>query len=469
MNNLPIISQTIKVLDIIWALGGFGENIQFYKEIQWDWKGEGLVPIQHTFLKDCLTDDTAYFRQSIYLASKKYPMLDGILQNKFPELWELILHFRSRYYDHDLESDDGASEEAFKEEVESLQKDPEGIDEVVEATSLTSEDVHGGDEATGDIEDSPNHKDDGSGKEKSDVAENASEKDKRESKGQNGKPKDSNSEEEKEPQDEKDDSDKSESESDKKGGPGDGQGTGQTSGPKKDEGAVVALEELISKFQQQQPCKQAEYFNKVKALLKKEISSGGSTKSHKIDKKGLIMDKYRCKYLSMMDKKKRESDKKINLFLDMSGSISEVLDDVVQILRDLVEESYEIVLYNTANGFLRESMLSKELKVKDDYYNTYSRLLGLSKSLGKRVSVGDICSPCLEDAMKIVDSADTVSTLIIADYDGFSDFVALSMGVKNIPIFLSVEDRYDDPLDHDWVNPNFSVYPEKYYIRFWDE
>ncbi len=465
-NHLPIISQTIKVLDIIWALGGFGENVQFYKEIQWNWKGKGLVPIQHTFLKDCLTDDTAYFRQSIYLASKKYPMLDSIIQNKFPELWEIILHFRSRYYDHDLESDEGASEEAFKEEVESLQKDPEGIDEVVEATSLTSEDVHGGEEATGDIEDSPNHKDDGSGKEKSDVAENASEKDKKESKGQNGKPKDSNSEEDNEPQDEKDDSDKSES--DKKGGPGDGQGTGQTSGPKKDEGAVVTLEELISKFQQQ-PCKQAEYFNKVKALLKKEISSGGSTKSHKIDKKGLIMDKYRCKYLSMMDKKKRESDKKINLFLDMSGSISEVLDDVVQILRDLVEESYEIVLYNTANGFVRESMLSKELKVKDDYYNTYSRLLSLSQSLGKRVSVGDICSPCLNDAMKIVDSADTVSTLIIADYDGFSDFVALSMGVKNTPIFLSVEDRYDDPLDHDWVDPNFSVYPEKYYIRFWDE
>jgi hypothetical protein len=207
----------------------------------------------------------------------------------------------------------------------------------------------------------------------------------------------------------------------------------------------------------------------VKALLKREISSDGNTKSHKLDKKGLIMDKYRCKYLSMMDKKKRESDKKINLFLDMSGSISEVLDDVVQILKDLVEESYEIVLYNTANGFVRESMLSKELKVKDDYYNTYSRLLKLSQSLGKKVSVGEICSPCLEDAIKIVDSADTVSTLIIADYDGFSDFVALSMGVKNIPIFLSVEDRYDDPLDHDWVNPNFSVYPEKYYIRFWDE
>lgn len=42
-----------------------------------------------------------------------------------------------------------------------IQKESEGIDEVAEATSKISEDVHGGDEATKDIEDSPNAANDG--------------------------------------------------------------------------------------------------------------------------------------------------------------------------------------------------------------------------------------------------------------------------------------------------------------------
>ncbi len=44
------------------------------------------------------------------------------------------------------------------------QKEKENIEEVAEATSLTSEDVHGGKEATKDIEDSPNPADDGKDK-----------------------------------------------------------------------------------------------------------------------------------------------------------------------------------------------------------------------------------------------------------------------------------------------------------------
>ena len=42
-----------------------------------------------------------------------------------------------------------------------IQKDEEGIKEVAEATSKNSEDVHGGDEATKDIKDSPNAANDG--------------------------------------------------------------------------------------------------------------------------------------------------------------------------------------------------------------------------------------------------------------------------------------------------------------------
>ena len=51
------------------------------------------------------------------------------------------------------------------EESEPIQKEPEDIEEVAEATSLTSEDVHGGNEATKDLQDSPNPADNGQNRE----------------------------------------------------------------------------------------------------------------------------------------------------------------------------------------------------------------------------------------------------------------------------------------------------------------
>lgn len=54
-----------------------------------------------------------------------------------------------------------AKEKKDKGAEKPIQKEKEGVDEVAEATSKTSEDVHGGDEATKDIEDSPNAADDG--------------------------------------------------------------------------------------------------------------------------------------------------------------------------------------------------------------------------------------------------------------------------------------------------------------------
>ncbi len=60
------------------------------------------------------------------------------------------------------DSNEEESESAEKEGAENpVQKESEGVEEVVEATDKTSEDVHGGDESTKDIEDSPNAADDG--------------------------------------------------------------------------------------------------------------------------------------------------------------------------------------------------------------------------------------------------------------------------------------------------------------------
>lgn len=57
--------------------------------------------------------------------------------------------------------DPSKGDEQKPQEQKPAQKESEGVKEVAEATSKTSEDVHGGDEATKDIEDSPNAANDG--------------------------------------------------------------------------------------------------------------------------------------------------------------------------------------------------------------------------------------------------------------------------------------------------------------------
>lgn len=65
--------------------------------------------------------------------------------------------------EEDSSKQDGEDKEK-KETEDTVQKEKEDIEEVVEATSLTSEEVHGGKEATKDIEDSPSPADEGKDK-----------------------------------------------------------------------------------------------------------------------------------------------------------------------------------------------------------------------------------------------------------------------------------------------------------------
>lgn len=64
--------------------------------------------------------------------------------------------------EEDLRTEKPPSEPSEEEGAEEpIQKESEGVDEVAEATAKTSEDTHGGDEATKDVENSPNAANDG--------------------------------------------------------------------------------------------------------------------------------------------------------------------------------------------------------------------------------------------------------------------------------------------------------------------
>jgi uncharacterized protein with von Willebrand factor type A (vWA) domain len=66
--------------------------------------------------------------------------------------------------DAEEKSDEDSEQKEIKQSENIEQKDKEDIDEVAESTTETSEDVHGGKEATKDIEDSPNPADEGKDK-----------------------------------------------------------------------------------------------------------------------------------------------------------------------------------------------------------------------------------------------------------------------------------------------------------------
>lgn len=89
----------------------------------------------------------------------------GELPNHLDELYEIEGDVDNNQ-EIEIKADKIIDERESKEEEENaeeepIQKEKEGVEEVVEATTKTSEDVHGGDEATKDIEDSPNPADNG--------------------------------------------------------------------------------------------------------------------------------------------------------------------------------------------------------------------------------------------------------------------------------------------------------------------
>lgn len=267
-----------------------------------------------------------------------------------------------------------------------IQKEQEYIEEVVEAITYTSEDVHGGNEATGDIEDSPNASNNGINEINSHYVE-----------------------------------------------------------------SNIDIE---TNWYGENDCKtdlSIYIINAVIDIYKKYSNSKTSNGYRLYDTRKIVKHLLsHQEYKIPKDKYSKSESKDVLFFIDTSGSVIDyyTINESIKMLEKI---GFNCYICGAGNGFIQEDM-------DDDPYGVRQTLIDIGA--GK---LAKIVRPSLTSAIKMANEA--TFSIIIADFDGLSDFVKLSLGVsKNkIPYFLSTENRYswDNPTEHDWVEENFCYYPKE--------
>lgn len=309
-----------------------------------------------------------------------------------------------------LNSDDDYNNE------ESIQEEDEEEKEVVEATSLTDESVHGGNEATDSVEDSPSCSETGKKeKELSDGSNDSVDKT----------------------------SDKTST----------GSNPLSKSTPERD-----AISKSISDFLILSLKTVDEIVAKVKEIAKIEKGNLKSNLSQSWDSKKI------AKHLStdelhkiLTDRKPNREANKCYIFLDLSGSFAGMYENLKKAIKEISACGFEVTVMDCGNGFNYEKSV---LKGEYDTFNSRERLEKIIK--GTKATVHPVyTTPSIDDAIKLVNEAEF--SIIIADYDGFSSFSKVSYGCEyeKIPYFFDFENRYEYPEEHDWVDEEWSDYADK--------
>ena len=316
--------------------------------------------------------------------------------------------------------------------------------EVALATSKTTEDIHGGDETSKEIKDSPNSIDGG---------ENPYKKNKSKKTKNTGE-----------------------------GGKGDGQDEDYfitTDGKKQSKNKQPKttpedLQQVVEKIFEEKKKKQDEFKSKNKQeYLKKYIfeiikkiaaEHAGIDKqdgSETYDKKQMLqhMSKHQ-NYKLLGDKYDLKDARYVQFFIDTSGVygcgsnkiLHELMPEIISILE---RQGYECYIAACGNGFYQRDM------VEDKYYGTRKTLEDY-----KTGKVSKIACPTPQTAAKMANEAEF--SIILADFDGLSSICKMANLCQKdkIPYFLCTEDRYpwENPTLHDWVNPKLCNYnPEFVY------
>ena len=301
----------------------------------------------------------------------------------------------------------------YKEE--SIQEEDVEEKEVVEATSLTDESVHGGNEATDSVEDSPSCSETG-------------EKEKELSDGSNGS---------------NDSVDK------------DSTGSNLLS---KNDAEKDTISHSISEFLLLSLKTVDEIVAKVKEIAKIEKGNLRSNLSQSWDSKKI------ARHLSTDELHKILTDRKPNreantccIFLDLSGSFYGMYENLRKAIKEISACGFEVTIMDCGNGFNYEKSV---LKGEYDTFNSRERLEKIVK--GTKATVHPVyTTPSIDDAIKLVNEAEF--SIIIADYDGFSSFSKVSYGCEyeKIPYLFDFENRYEYPEEHDWVDEEWSDYADK--------
>lgn len=328
---------------------------------------------------------------------------------------EIVKHIAERY----------AKDESFRKAIAdsvdngdevslSMQVDDDEEKPLMEATSKTSEDVHGGDEATKSIENSPSAANEG----KEENEENSSE-----AAGKNSK---------------------DEMSSD----------AAQSGGMTHNASDILAAIEN-EPFDDKGAVQRA--FDHVVRCIRGK-AEGGIAKGWD----GRKMVKHLLsKQLNRVpnDRKRTGACKTVVVAIDCSGSCWAYLDIINKSLQKL-SKTHKVVIVDVSNGFNR----NEDVCAHDaDPYENRRRLEETFCDGSRIVMHSSITTPSVDTAAKLAEQSEAM--IIVADYDGYRSIVESVNLIRNhskYPWFVDLEERYDDPSDHCW-NRDYDT------DRYWSE
>ena len=343
--------------------------------------------------------------------------------------------------------------------IENPQVEDDEEKEVVESTTESSEDTHGGSEATKSIEDSPSSADDGE-----EEKDNSTSKGKGDT-GTSSSGKDGNADAESSGGECSDDSEDTDADKEGKGAgtefkEGEGSGVledtdadkeGKDSGGDSSEVTNKIVSDLISAFEEEANDRRNReaIVNAFEMVLKN--TKGKSDKGNRLGGwDGRAITKH---YISGMlnriptDRRRYGAVKQVTVAIDCSGSCWTYLNEINRAIRHIAR-FYNVQILDCSNGF----NIDKDSTVSDtDPYNNRKRLEEAFCTNTRIKMHPTITTPSIETAAKI--AMESEAFIVLADYDGYMSICRMVQQVTNpakYPWFLDLEERYEDPSDHDW-------------------
>lgn len=121
---------------------------------------------------------------------------------------------------------------------------------------------------------------------------------------------------------------------------------------------------------------------------------------------------------------------------------------------------YQVCLYDCSNGISMDKSAIWTDKI--DSYDHGARIKKLAKFLNAKTD-SNIITPNSKDFVKICNQSET--TIVLMDYDCAETvwFAAEKVAAKRCPYFIDLDERYDEPCEHDW-NPHM-VHGQKWPVN----
>src|SRR5574344_459019 len=176
----------------------------------------------------------------------------------------------------------------------------------------------------------------------------------------------------------------------------------------------------------------------------------------------------------LCDKKWSRRPRNLVIFWDQSASCDSYIDAVHNALKTVAELGYRCTLFDASNGIETTTSVvwhkTKPNQTTEDFYQNGPRLKEVAKDIGTKTDSNIIC-PNIADFVKICEKADIV--MVLQDYDCVEPLftAATKVSRRKCPHFIDLETRYNEPYEHNW-NPGMSQ-GQKYAVqdrwyRIWD-